>query len=68
MKVLVTGGTGLVGSAIKELRPDWIYIGGPDGQMNKKAIPGPGDFPVPVVSLEDGIRETVEWFDRVKMA
>jgi GDP-L-fucose synthase len=44
------------------------YIGGPDGQMNKKAIPGPGDFPVPSVSLEDGIRETVEWFDRVKMA
>ena len=27
MKVLVTGGTGLVGSAIKEMRPDWIYIG-----------------------------------------
>ena len=27
MKVLVTGGTGLVGSAIKEIRPDWIYIG-----------------------------------------
>jgi GDP-L-fucose synthase len=48
--------------------PGLEYIGGPDGQMNKKAIPGPGDFPVPVVSLEDGIRETVEWFDRVKMA
>jgi GDP-L-fucose synthase len=27
MKVLVTGGTGLVGSAIKHFRPDWIYIG-----------------------------------------
>jgi hypothetical protein len=36
--------------------------------MNKKAIPGPGDFPTPSVSLEDGIRETVDWFDRVKMA
>jgi GDP-L-fucose synthase len=44
------------------------YIGGPDGQMNKKAIPGPGEFPTPTVSLEDGIRETVEWFDRVRMA
>jgi GDP-L-fucose synthase len=43
------------------------YIGGPDGQMNKKAIPGPGNFPVPNTLLEDGIRETVEWFDRVKM-
>jgi len=48
--------------------PGLEYIGGPDGQMNKKAIPGPGDFPVPSISLEDGIRETVEWFDRVKMA
>jgi len=48
--------------------PGLEYIGGPDGQMNKKAIPGPGEFPVPSVSLEDGIRETVEWFDRVKMA
>jgi GDP-L-fucose synthase len=48
--------------------PGLEYIGGPDGQMNKKAIPGPGDFPTPSVSLEDGIRETVGWFDRVKMA
>ncbi|NBX49681.1 NAD-dependent epimerase/dehydratase family protein [bacterium] len=38
------------------------YVDGPDGQMSKKAIPGPGNFPTPVISLEDGIRETVEWF------
>ena len=30
MKVLVTGGTGMVGSAIKHFRPDWIYIGTKD--------------------------------------
>jgi GDP-L-fucose synthase len=26
MSVLVTGGTGLVGSAIREFKPDWIYL------------------------------------------
>lgn len=34
MKVLVTGGTGLVGSAIKKYRPDWIYLGSKDGDLN----------------------------------
>jgi GDP-L-fucose synthase len=40
------------------------FIGGPDGQMRKKAVPGPGDFPEPSVSLEDGLRTTVEWFNK----
>ena len=26
MKMLVTGGSGLVGSAVKKLRPDWTYV------------------------------------------
>lgn len=30
MKVLVTGGTGMVGSAIKHFQPEWIYIGSND--------------------------------------
>lgn len=30
MRVLVTGGTGLVGSAIKNIAPDWDYIGSKD--------------------------------------
>jgi GDP-L-fucose synthase len=33
MKVLVTGGTGLIGSAIQKYRPDWIYIGSKDGNL-----------------------------------
>jgi GDP-L-fucose synthase len=34
MKVLVTGGTGLVGSAIKEFRPQWIYISSKDCDLS----------------------------------
>ena len=30
MKVLVTGGTGMVGSALKFYRPEWTYIGSKD--------------------------------------
>ena len=33
MKVLVTGGTGLIGSAIQKYRPDWIYLGSKDGDL-----------------------------------
>jgi GDP-L-fucose synthase len=33
MKVLVTGGTGLVGSAIKKYKPEWIYLGSKDGDL-----------------------------------
>ena len=33
MKVLVTGGTGLIGSAIKKYRSEWIYIGSKDGDL-----------------------------------
>ena len=33
MKVLVTGGTGLIGSAIQEYRPEWIYLGSKDGDL-----------------------------------
>jgi GDP-L-fucose synthase len=40
------------------------FIGGHDGQMRKKAIPGPGDFPKPSVSLEEGLRTTIEWFNK----
>ena len=34
MIVLVTGGTGLVGSAIKSLKPDWIYVSSRDCDLN----------------------------------
>lgn len=34
MKVLITGGTGLVGSAIKSRRPDWIYLSSRDCDLN----------------------------------
>ena len=33
MKVLVTGGTGLIGSAIKKYRSEWIYLGSKDGDL-----------------------------------
>jgi GDP-L-fucose synthase len=33
MKVLVTGGTGLVGFAIKKLQPDWIYLSSKNGDL-----------------------------------
>lgn len=34
MKVLVTGGSGLVGSAIKSIQPDWIYLSSKDCDLN----------------------------------
>lgn len=40
------------------------FIGGPDGQMRKKAVPGPGDFPVASTSLDEGLRRTIEWFNK----
>jgi GDP-L-fucose synthase len=33
MKVLVTGGSGLLGSSIKMLEPDWIYLSSSDGDL-----------------------------------
>lgn len=33
MTIIVFGGTGLVGSALKNLRPDWIYLGSKDGDL-----------------------------------
>ncbi len=33
MHVLVTGGTGLVGSAIKKLQPNWVYLSSYDGDL-----------------------------------
>jgi GDP-L-fucose synthase len=40
------------------------FVGGPDGQMRKRAVPGPGDFPIPSVSLEDGLLRTISWFNK----
>ena len=34
MKVLITGGTGLVGSALKSIKPDWIYVSSRDCDLN----------------------------------
>lgn len=34
MKVLITGGTGLVGRAIRKLHPEWIYLSSKDGDLN----------------------------------
>jgi len=34
MKVLVTGGSGLVGTAIKSLQPNWIYLHSKDCDLN----------------------------------
>jgi nucleoside-diphosphate-sugar epimerase len=42
---------------------DMEFVPGSDGQMRKTAVPGPGDFPAPQVSLEDGLIETVKWFN-----
>ncbi len=42
------------------------YIGGPDGQMRKRAIPGPGNFPTPEISLEAGLCQTIRWFETAK--
>lgn len=38
------------------------YTGGPDGQMRKRAIPGPGKFPIPEITLESGLCQTIQWF------
>lgn len=38
------------------------FVGGPDGQMRKFAKPGPGEFPRPTKTLEDGLFETISWF------
>jgi len=42
---------------------DMEFVPGSDGQMRKTAVPGPGNFPAPQVSLEDGLIETVKWFN-----
>jgi GDP-L-fucose synthase len=45
----------------KEFGQNPIFIDGPDGQMRKYAVPG--DFPRPVISLEEGISSTIKWFN-----
>jgi GDP-L-fucose synthase len=42
---------------------DIEFVPGADGQMRKTAASGPGDFPAPQISLEDGLVETVKWFN-----
>lgn len=42
---------------------DIEFVPGADGQMRKTAVPGPGDFPAPQVPLEDGLIDTVKWFN-----
>lgn len=36
MKVIVTGGTGFVGTRLQRIRPDWIYIGSSDVNLFSK--------------------------------
>jgi len=36
MKVLVTGGTGLVGTAMKNIKDDYIYLSSKDGDLRKE--------------------------------
>jgi GDP-L-fucose synthase len=38
------------------------FVDGPDGQMRKTATPGPGAFPRPCVTIEEGIERTINWF------
>jgi len=40
------------------------YTPGSDGQMRKRAIPGPGNFPRPEVTLGNGLHETIQWFEK----
>jgi GDP-L-fucose synthase len=40
------------------------FIGGPDGQTRKKAVPGPGSIPIPTMPLHEGLRRTIEWFNK----
>jgi len=41
---------------------DLEFISGADGQMRKTALPGPGAFPEPQVTLEEGLKSAVQWF------
>ena len=38
------------------------FVPGSDGQLRKRALPGPGDFPEPVVNLKEGLEGVVKWF------
>ena len=40
---------------------DPIFVDGPDGQMRKYSVPG--EFPRPMICLEEGIASTVMWFN-----
>ena len=35
-KIMVTGGTGFVGKAIKRYKPDWIYVSSKDCDLTDK--------------------------------
>jgi GDP-L-fucose synthase len=38
MKVLVTGGSGLIGSALKRVKPNWIYLSSKDCNLYNKEL------------------------------
>jgi len=49
----------------KEYGLEPVFVSGPDGQMRKYAIPG--EFPTPMICLEEGIASTVSWFNGQKI-
>lgn len=62
MNVLVTGGTGLLGNALKEVKPDWTYIGSADCNLFHKQefsnfllSNGPFDFVIHLAANVGGL-------------
>ena len=56
MKALVTGGSGLVGSAVKKLRPDWTYVDSKTyGSLTRETnVAGEYGIPIEFVGGPDG--------------
>lgn len=61
-KVLVTGGSGLLGRSLQELRPQWFYLSSDSGDLSYSHAPLVGELPDVLVHLAakvGGIQDNV---------